>query len=62
MVGQSGAVEFLRNLSEAMADGVLEAGVSDIERLDQIADDLDAVLTSAPGASIEAWNRLAGVE
>jgi hypothetical protein len=38
------AAEYLRDMSEAMADGPLESAVSDIARLAQIADDLDALL------------------
>jgi hypothetical protein len=40
------AAEYLRDMAEAMADGPLESAVSTIVRLEQIADDLDALLGS----------------
>lgn len=40
------AAEYLRDCVEAMADGPLESAVSTIVRLEQIADDLDALLGS----------------
>lgn len=40
------AGEYLRDMSEAMADGVVESNPTDIKRLAQIADDLDVLLGS----------------
>jgi hypothetical protein len=57
------AAEYLRDMAEAMADGPLESAVSTIMRLEQIADDLDALLgTAVPkqgsGEVFEAVQRL----
>lgn len=57
------AAEYLRDMSEAMADGPLESAVSDIARLAQIADDLDALLGAAvpqqgSGEAFKAVQRL----
>jgi hypothetical protein len=57
------AAEYLRDCVEAMADGPLESAVSTIMRLEQIADDLDALLNSPlswASKVFEAEERLRG--
>ena len=60
---QESAAQYLRDLSEAMADGVVESSPTDIKRLAQIAADLDmllgtAVLHAGSRATFEAVQRL----
>lgn len=59
------AAQYLRDMSEAMADGVVESSPTDIKRLAQIAADLDMLLGAAvpragSGATFEAVQRLRG--
>jgi hypothetical protein len=59
------AAQYLRDMAEAMADGVVESSPSDIKRLAQIAGDLDSLLGDAvpkqgSGVVFEAVQRLRG--